>query len=111
MASLQQKGNGWYCRFVHRGKRHTFAVGQVTRAEAAQVDYLMMRLKQGLIALPPGADVVALVRHDGTIPAEPEAARLAVSRLCPTCATATLGRTRRRSNTTRCAAYGSISAT
>jgi hypothetical protein len=34
MASLQQKGNGWYCQFLHHGKRHTFAVGSVSTEEA-----------------------------------------------------------------------------
>ena len=33
MASIQQKGNGWYCQFVYRGKRRTFAVGRVTKAK------------------------------------------------------------------------------
>ena len=73
MASLQRKGDGWYCQFLSRGKRHTFAVGRVpedeARAKAAQVDYLLMRLKQGLIALPPGASIVDFMRHDGVPPA------------------------------------------
>ena len=34
MASLQKKGNGWYCQFLHHGKWHTFAVGAVTEEEA-----------------------------------------------------------------------------
>ena len=72
MASLQRKGGGWYCQFVRDGKRYTFAIGQVDEAEAkakaAQVDYLLMRLKQGLIALPPGVGVVDFVRHDGAPP-------------------------------------------
>jgi integrase len=73
MASIQKKGNGWYGQFVYHGKRHTFTIGRVTeakaKAKADQVDYLLMRLGQGLIALPPGADIVTIVRHDGTIPA------------------------------------------
>ena len=72
MASIQQKGNGWYCQFIYRGKRRTFAVGKVTKAEAeakaAQVDYLLMRLEQRLIELPPGYDVVSFLKHDGTPP-------------------------------------------
>lgn len=78
MASIQQEGNGWYCQFVYRGKRHTFAVGRVTRAEAeskaAQVDYLLMWLEQRLIELPPGTGVVEFLRHDGTPPATRELA-------------------------------------
>ena len=53
MASIQKKGNGWYGQFVYRGKRHNFTIGRVTEAEARtkadQVDYLLMRLGQGLI--------------------------------------------------------------
>lgn len=73
MASFQQKGNGWYCQFLHHGKRHTFAVGRVSRqeadAKAAQVDYLLLRLKQRLIELPPAVDIVEFLRHDGKPPA------------------------------------------
>jgi hypothetical protein len=79
MASLQQKGNGWYCQFLHHGKRHTFAVGSVSpeeaKAKAAQVDYLLLRLKQRLIELPPGVGIVEFVQHDGkppTVSSRPE---------------------------------------
>ncbi|AGA26309.1 tyrosine-type recombinase/integrase [Singulisphaera acidiphila] len=69
MASLQQKGNGWYCQFIYHGKRHTFAVGRVSEAEAkaksAQVDYLLLRLKQRLIELPPGVGIAEFVQNDG----------------------------------------------
>ena len=72
MASLQGREGRWQCQFLYRGKRRTFALGRVTEAEAKsksdQVDYLLMRLGQGLITLPPGADIVAFVRHDGSIP-------------------------------------------
>src|SRR3712207_2154587 len=77
MASLQRKGEGWYCQFTYRRKRHTFAVGRVAEDEAqavaAQVDYLLMRVRQGLLAVPAGVDIVAFVRHDGQ-PPQPEAA-------------------------------------
>jgi integrase len=72
MASLQERGGRWQCQFLYHGKRRTFALGRVTEAEAKaksdQVDYLLMQLGQGLISLPPGADIVTFVRHDGTIP-------------------------------------------
>jgi hypothetical protein len=74
MASLQKKGNGWYCQFLHHGKRHTFAVGAVTeeeaKAKASQVDYLLLRLKQRLIALPAGVGIVEFIQHDGKPPAD-----------------------------------------
>jgi integrase len=69
MATLQKKGNGWYCQFLHHGKRHTITIGRVSRAEAHaksdQVEYLLMRLKQGLIELPPGVDIREFVQRDG----------------------------------------------
>src|SRR4051795_8070602 len=72
MASLQKKGNGWYCQFLHRGKRHTFAIGAVAeeeaKAKAAQVDYLLLRLKQRLIELPAGVGIVEYLQHDGKPP-------------------------------------------
>jgi hypothetical protein len=61
------------CQFRHRGKRHTFAIGKVTEAQArakfAQVEYLLLRLKQRLLELPPGIDIVEFVQFDGLPPA------------------------------------------
>jgi integrase len=45
------------------------------RAKADQVEYLLMRLAQGLLALPAGADTVTFVRCDGSIPVPASAAR------------------------------------
>jgi integrase len=39
-------------------------------SKAAQVDYLSMRLKQRLIELPPGIDIVEFVQFDGKPPAD-----------------------------------------
>jgi integrase len=87
VASLQKKGVSFYCQFLYLGKRHTFTVGPVEQDEAenkaAQVDYLLMRLKQRLIVLPDGCDIVTFVRHDGNppnaLPTLPEAKRRAVT--------------------------------
>jgi hypothetical protein len=72
MASLQEKGNGWYCQFLYPGKRRTFAVGAVSEQEAqvrsAQVDYLLLGLKQRLIDLPPNVGIVDFIKHDGKPP-------------------------------------------
>lgn len=69
MASLQQKGDRWYCQFVYQGKRSTFTIGNVSQEEAetksAQVDYLLLRLKQRLITIPPGSSIVDFVQFDG----------------------------------------------
>ena len=57
---------------MYRGKRYTFTVGTLSEDEAEnkarQVDYLLMRLKQRLIAIPDGVDVVTFVEHDGKPP-------------------------------------------
>ena len=72
MASLQKKGDSYYCQFMYHGRRHTFTVGDVSEEEAGnkarQVDYLLMRLKQRLLVLPEGTDIVTFVQHDGQPP-------------------------------------------
>jgi integrase len=72
MASLQKKGETYYCQFCYHGKRHTFTVGAVSEDEARnksrQVDYFLMRLKQKLLVLPEGTDIVTFIQHDGNPP-------------------------------------------
>jgi integrase len=74
MASIQKKGDAWYCQFLYRRQRHTFAVGEVDEAEAravaAKVGYLLMRLKQNLLDIPAGCDIVTFVRFDGNPPTD-----------------------------------------
>src|SRR6476646_7336229 len=72
MASLQERNGSYRFIFRFRGKQHFVTLGKVSRAEAeakaAQVDYLLLRLKQKLAALPPGTDIVTYVQHDGQPP-------------------------------------------
>jgi integrase len=72
MASLQERNGSYRVLFCYHGKLHTFTIGQVEKdeaeAKARQVDYLLMRLKQRLIVLPDGTDIVAFVEHDGKPP-------------------------------------------
>ncbi len=72
MASLQERDGRWQCQFLYRGKRRTFALGNVSEREAkhkaAQVDYLLMRLRQSLITLPAGVDIADFVMHDCVLP-------------------------------------------
>lgn len=74
MASIHHKGEAWHCQFLYHGKRHTFSLGKVAQDEAEtkanQVDYLLMRLKQRLLHLPPGTDIVTFVQFDGKMPEE-----------------------------------------
>ncbi len=65
MSFLQKKGDGWYCTFRYKGRRHYFSVGQVeeieARSVAAKVDYLMMRVKQGLLHLSAGIGLLPIL--------------------------------------------------
>ncbi len=78
MAGLQCRSGSWRVLFWYQGKQHTFWIGEVqeheARAVSAKVDYWLMRLKQKLVDLPPGCDVVTFVQHDGRPPHHPPAA-------------------------------------
>jgi hypothetical protein len=69
MASLQERNGSYRILFCHHGKLHSFTIGKVEKDEAEnkarQVDYLLIWLKQRLITLPPGTDIVTFVEHDG----------------------------------------------
>ncbi len=70
MASLQKRNGSYRILFFHQGKLQSFTLGKVIRAEAerkaAQVDYLLMRLKQRLVQMPDGIDIVTFVEQDGS---------------------------------------------
>ena len=73
MASLQERTGTYRVIFRFHGKQHFVMIGKVSPEEAetkaAQVEYLLMRLMQGLIELPPGGGIVEFVQHDGKPPA------------------------------------------
>jgi len=79
MASLQKKGESWYCQFMHERQRHTYTIGKVDEAEAnttaARIDYILMRIRQQLIEVPLGMDILTFIKHDGkppvTVPSGP----------------------------------------
>jgi hypothetical protein len=81
MASLQKKGNSWYCQFYWQNRRFTFAVGRVTRpqaeAKATKAGEIVELLERGVLKLPDGVDVAAFVRHEGQplAPAESQKAQ------------------------------------
>jgi hypothetical protein len=72
MSSLQERNGSYRVLFSHHGKLHSFTIGKVKKAEAEtkarQVDYLLMRLKQRLVVLPEGTDIVTFIEHDGKPP-------------------------------------------
>jgi integrase len=74
MASLQERKGSFRVIFRYRGKQFFVRLGKVSRQEAenkaGQVDYLLMRLDQRLIELPPGMDIAEFVKADGQAPAQ-----------------------------------------
>jgi hypothetical protein len=62
MAAIQERAGSYRVLFRHIGKQHAFTLGKVTRreadAKAAQAGFLLLRLRQKLILLPPGVDIV-----------------------------------------------------
>jgi integrase len=83
VAGLQERNGSFRILFRHQGTQHAFTLGRVSRAEAeakaSQVDYLLMRLKQNLVQLPPGTDLVTFLLFDGQPPAAAEPPRQAVT--------------------------------
>lgn len=88
MASLQERSGSYRFIFRFHGKQHFVTIGKVSpeeaEAKAAQVGYLLLRLKQQLIELPPGVGIVEFLQHDGKpssgppgVPAEVRALTLA----------------------------------
>jgi integrase len=75
VASFQKKGNAYFCQFYWLGKRHTFALGDVTEDEADRrarnVGHRINLLKQGDLTLPPGMDIVTFVKTGGATPVAP----------------------------------------
>lgn len=74
MAALEERNGRYRIHFRYHGKQQKLPLGKVSAEEAAskaaQVDYLLMRLKQRLIELPPGIDIVEFVQFDGKPPAD-----------------------------------------
>jgi integrase len=79
MAAVQKRNHSFRVLFCYHGKRHTLNLGKVTPDEAdrkaGQIDYLLLRLKQGLISMPAGVTVEDFMLHDGQATAQEEPAR------------------------------------
>ncbi len=72
MASLQKKEESWHCQFRYQKQRRTWVLGPVEEIEAkavkAKVEYILMRLKQRLLDVPAGMDIVDFLACDGKPP-------------------------------------------
>jgi integrase len=73
MASIQNRNGSYKLTFCYLGRRHYLTLGRVTEAEAeaksAQVDYLLLRIRQKLVRVPPGVAIEEFVLHDGQVAA------------------------------------------
>jgi integrase len=71
MAWTQERAGSFRVIFRYQAKEHAFTLGRVSAAEAANrvghVDLLLMRLKDRLIELPAGVDILSFVKAGGTI--------------------------------------------
>jgi hypothetical protein len=80
MAALQERNGSFRILFRFQGKLRTFTLGQVTRqeaeAKAGQVDLLLLRLRQKLIAVPAGVSIEEFPQQDGHV-RRPEGVRAA----------------------------------
>ena len=69
MASLQHRSGSWRVIFRYHGLQHFVTIGEVDETEAqgvkARYEYLLRLLKQRLLTLPPGMDIVTFLRRDG----------------------------------------------
>ena len=69
MASLQRRSDSWRVIFRYHGLQHFITIGKVDETEAqgvnARYEYLLRLLKQRLLTLPSGMDIVTFLRHDG----------------------------------------------
>ncbi len=74
MAAIEERCGRYRIHFRWHGRQHKLPLGKVSQEEAeaksALVDYLLMRLKQRLIELPPGLDIVEFFQFDGNPPAD-----------------------------------------
>jgi integrase len=77
MATLQQRNGSYRVLFYWQGQRQSLTLGPVSSEEAesksSQAEYLLMRVKQGLLTVPPGMGIAAFLACDGR-PSEPPAA-------------------------------------
>ena len=71
MSGYQNRNGSFRIYFRYHGKQYGFTLGDVSedeaRTKASQVDYLLLRIQQRLVALPPGVSIVDFVQFDGKV--------------------------------------------
>ncbi len=65
MAGLLDRSGSYRINYRYHGKHHFVTLGKVSEQEAramsAQAEYLLLRLKQRLIQLPPGVGIIEFI--------------------------------------------------
>jgi integrase len=78
MAALQERNGSFRVIFRYHGKQQTVPVGKVSREEAeafaGKVGYLLLRIKQRLVHVPPGVAITEFLLADGQVKAPEQAA-------------------------------------
>jgi hypothetical protein len=76
MAGLQERHGSFRAIFRYEGKQRSVTLGKVprdeTEAQAGAIDLLLLRIKQKLVAVPPGVTIEEFLLSDGR--AQPPAA-------------------------------------
>src|SRR5262249_60653492 len=71
VASIQKKGEAYYCQFLYQGRRRTVTVGKVSEQDAlafgARTEELLGLLARGRLALPQGVQITDFVLADGRV--------------------------------------------
>ncbi|HEY4309326.1 MAG TPA: tyrosine-type recombinase/integrase [Pirellulales bacterium] len=74
MAALQLRSGAYRVLFRYLGQQHQLSIGEVPESEAllwkARVEFLLTRLKQRLVEVPPGCTIVQFIQYDGKPPAD-----------------------------------------
>lgn len=77
MASLQERSGSYRVQFLYHGRRESLNVGKVSPQEAeawvGRVEFVLLKIKQRLLDLPPGSDICEFIRNDGKPPARDQA--------------------------------------
>ena len=80
MASIQRKGQSWYCQFYWQNRRYTYSVGRVTKnqaeAKATKTDEIVDLLDRGVLKVPEAVDVATFVKFDGHPPVAEESQKV-----------------------------------
>src|SRR5947209_510804 len=75
MATLQVRNGSYRLLFQYALAQHSFTIGEVSSREAEQwkvrAEQLLMRIDQGLLAVPPGVKPADFIKHDGKAPPDP----------------------------------------